>query len=157
MTRSNYRVLQEPRGNTYRRLIDYSLRYCHSFLLVVGPSIPINETGRRVLTSLEPFLLSQTESSEWPGTRLLDGVARVYRFTLSSESATILAQVADSLFSWVQPNLPEDLCLNRCDGSPFLVTISHEKDAYLQLTPEEASVLIAGVPGLEVSREEVQY
>jgi hypothetical protein len=59
-----------------------------------------------------------------------------------------LALAADGLFDWVEPRLPEDPCLLREDGTAWLTTIAHERDAYFTLTPEERDQLLREVPDL---------
>jgi hypothetical protein len=49
---------------------------------------------------------------------------------------TILAATSD-LFSWQEPDLPEDLFFLRDDSSPILTVIAHEGDAYLSVETHE--------------------
>ena len=66
-------------------------------------------------------------------------------------SADILVKAADGLFDWLEPRLPEDLCLLRSDGSPWLVTITHERDAYFVMSREEGLLLTSHIPSLRIS------
>jgi hypothetical protein len=154
LARHIYDLLREPTGDVYRHLWKASADYCDVLLLVIRHTIKVNESAQAVIERLEPFLISQAESAEWPGTRLLDDTATVYRFELSSETISVLGEATDALFSWSQPEMPEDPCLIRFDGEPWLVTIAHEQDAYLNLTSEEKTSLEAGIPGLLMSRSE---
>jgi hypothetical protein len=146
--RNNYTLTSEPGKSIYDQLIDYSLDYCTIFLLVTRHSISVSKSAKDVLDRLQSFLFYQQEEASWPGTELLEGTATVYRYRLTPESASILTDVADGLFSWTQPQLPEDLILIRDDGSPLLVSISHEKDGYLELSTEERSDLISRIPDI---------
>jgi len=149
--RSIYDLLKEPTGDVYRHLLGISMDYCNTFLLVLRHTLGVNESALAVIESLAPFLISRTESTEWPGTRLLDHTATVFRFELSSETKHVLGEATHSLCSWTQPELPEDLCFIRFDGESWLVTIAHEKDAYFILTSEEKTTLEAKIPGLVLS------
>jgi len=60
----------------------------------------------------------------------------------------VLTKSASGLYDWVQPSLPEDLCLLRPDETPWLVTISHERDAYLVLDAKEHVELVREIPEL---------
>ena len=51
--------------------------------------------------------------------------------------------------AWRQPDLPEDLCLLRADGSPWLATIAHEADGFLLLSEAEREDLNTRVPALD--------
>lgn len=148
LTRETYDLLEEPTGETYRQLLHHSEGYCDVILLVMRHE-PVELSACQVVERLRPFLINESEECEWPGTRTVDS-ATIYRFALSAESITIVSEVASRLYSWVHPNLPEDLCFIRPDGEPWLVTIAHEQDAYLNLTRQEMEDLAAMVPSLVV-------
>ena len=150
MKQTRYTILDEPTGETYRDLLRYSLNFCDTFLLVVRRSIQVAATAQEVLDRLTAFQLSRTEESEWPGTQLLDESATVYRFKWCDESFALLERFSKGLFSWKQPELPEDLCLIRTDGSPWLVIIAHERDSYLELSADEKIDLVAHLPGIKL-------
>jgi len=150
MKQTRYTILEEPTGQPYHDLLHYSLSFTDAFLLVVRHSMTIAATGQEVLDRLKPFQLSRTLESEWPGAQLLDETAIVYRFKASNESFALLGRVSEGLFSWKQPELPEDLCRIRKDGSPWLVTIAHEKDSYVELSGDEKVHLVAHLPGIKL-------
>jgi hypothetical protein len=147
-----YDLLAEPRGEAYRMLIRASLDYANSFLLVVNPGIGIVEDpGQRLMAELHPYLLSEDQKTQWPGTmRFGDESALVSRFSLSPQTTAILGGAVEGLFEWIGPGLPEDLCILRADGSPWLVTISQERDAYLELRYGERATLAEDVPSLRL-------
>lgn len=150
MKRAIYYLAKELRGNIYYSLINYAKNYCDTILLVIRNSVWIEPTVETILKQLEQFLKSKVSGSEWPGTRLFYGAtATIYRYKLCPESAEILKGAADGLYNWVQPELPEDICLLRSDDSHWLVTISHEKESYLMLTPEEKDYLLKIIPELK--------
>ena len=98
---------------------------------------------------LSEFLFAEKEACSWPGTQL-HGSRRaiVSHYELNPDSAKILAEIADGLYQWQQPQLPEDLCILRQDGTPWLVSIAHESDAYLELTRDEKAQLADDLPAL---------
>lgn len=126
---------EEPQGKAYRELIDRALVHSETFLLVVqDQSEPLEPSGEELLKRLAPFLIAKARESEWPGTTLIGSAADVYRYRLTPGSAQVLKEAVDSLFDWQHPHLPEDLSFIRPDGTPWLVTITHERDAYFFLT-----------------------
>lgn len=145
-------IVEEPRDSTYRELLSWLESRAASILLVVRDSAGLTADGHAVLARLQPFLKSRERRKEWPGTRLLAATATVYQYELSDVISTVLSEVADSLYSWQQPNLPEDLCFLAADGRILLATIAHEGDAYLDLTSLELASLRAHAPQLAVSR-----
>src|SRR5262245_54465092 len=146
--RDIFTIPHEPRGSAYVELVDASLGYADSLLLVTRHSIDIGPPALETLERLRPFTIGQREATEWPGTQLLENTATVYTVRLLPEVAAIMTETATGLFDWTQPWLPEDPCLLRPDGSPWLVTISHEKDSYVNLSGEEREALLAGAPNL---------
>lgn len=140
--RKTYNLSAELTANQYHQLLKFAADYCDTFQLVVRNSIVLSDKAKTFLDNLSPFLQAKTDVSEWQGTKLLDGsIAELYCFRLSTETISLLNNTAYGLFSWVQPELPEDLCLVRSDAEPFLVSIAHERDAYLILSFEEKILL----------------
>ncbi len=144
----------EPKGNLYRDLIRYAVVDCKMALLVVHKTMPLERSGQEVLAQLEAFLMQKVESSEWPGTRLFGKTAWVFRYHFQLESAEILVGATDALYRWRQPSLPEDLCLLRADETPWLVSIAHERDGYLDLSQNEKDRLFDALPALRSLIEE---
>jgi hypothetical protein len=145
---NRYALTRDLSGTMYHELLSYAMGVCSQALLVVRhpPSLPLDGHGAEVLERLHPFLLRKIESSEWPGTKLFNHTASVFYYNFNSSCTSVIGNAADSLFSWLQPNLPEDLCLLKADGEPWLVSISHEKDGYLNMTDDEKRSLVNALP-----------
>jgi hypothetical protein len=132
-----FTFLVEPADNLYRQLLDLTVPICKCALLVIHPNLPLEKTGKAALEQLSPFLISKEESHEWPGTILTNSTALILKYHLEPGCITILKRLADRLYKWEQPTLPEDLCFLREDSSAWLVSTSHEADSYLILTDQE--------------------
>ena len=143
-----YDFTNEPEGDIYRDILEYALKECDSAMLVVRPSLEFGSIGVSVLKQLEAFLIEKRLSSEWPGTQLLSDNAILYLFAYNSESVTLFKEACQGLYGWVQPFLPEDLCLLRSKDDPWLVSITHEKDGYLHQSEEEMLKLLDAIPGI---------
>ena len=104
------------------------LRGSAEALLVVRGGMRLDPSGERVLARLDPFVRRREKARSWPGTQLVGRGhnATVMRYRFGKEVVGILIDAADGLFDWTQPELPEDLCLMRSKGSPWLTTIAHE-------------------------------
>jgi hypothetical protein len=146
-----YNIQEEPEGALYCRLLTAGQDKCRFVVLVIRRTIKMNENGIQALTQLEPYKISSVETDEWPSTKLVDDTATVLTYSYEKASVDLLMGCSDRLYGWQQPDLPEDLCLLRPDGSPWLVTISHENDGYLMLSPEEKASLISSFPDLCIS------
>jgi len=125
----------------YKGLLELSLNYCAYFSLVQRRCVDLEASAHRVFSHLKSAIVSEQETSEWPGTRLIDDTAVMRVYVLNSVTEVVLATEASSLFDWIQPSLPEDLCLRRADMSPWLVTISHEHDAYFVTNSDEIEMI----------------
>ena len=149
MQQERYWLAEEPRGELYRSLIEVGRQFASRVILVVHPNLDLSDHAQAVLEQLQPWLESSEIGTEWPGTMLLGGeTARVDEYALTWESSEVIADAADRLYAWIQPELPEDLSLLRDNGRPWLVTIAHEQEAFLSLTAEEYSALREQSPGL---------
>ena len=122
----------------YQRLLGHAVAFCGTALLVVRDSLQLEPSARLVFQKLAKFLRSAQKRAEWPGTKLLHGTAAtVYEYEYNEALAHLLQSMAHGLYEWRQPRFPEDLCLLRPDRNPWLVSISHERDGYLELQPGE--------------------
>jgi len=132
---------REPRDEIFRALISFGASRFPVCLTVVRPALGLNVEAKAFSDQMAVFRLSERAESEWPGTRLLGSTAVVTRYALNPKVGEIIVQSSNGLYDWQQPDLPEDLCILRSDGSPWLTIISHEADAYLTVTREEESEL----------------
>jgi hypothetical protein len=146
--RSKFSIISEPTGETYRRLLAALADHAALVGLVIRPETRLSARGEAAVAEVLRLAVEDSEVSEWPGTQLLRGEARVIKLPASEEVVTLLTQLADSLYSWQHPNLLEDMFFLRSDGSTLLGTIAHEVDAFLELSPEEESAIVRRVPEL---------
>jgi hypothetical protein len=145
--RQSVTLAHEPRGDLYRALLVEALRLCNRFSLVQRGECIIDESAKAILAELSPHLREERSVSEWPGTRLLNGMAILREYELNEATAAILGRTA-GLYDWCQPSRPEDLTFLRTSRDPWLVTIAHERDAYFEVTPPEWEDLLRRVPAL---------
>jgi hypothetical protein len=126
----------EPAGTGYHHLLQLGLRFCGYALLVMQPQFEWSGRAREALNILNPWLATDLTGTEWPGTRVYHE-ARLLIYNYDLEFVKEVQSITRRLFQWEQPDLPEDLCLFRRSGEPWLATISHEHDAWLNLAPHE--------------------
>lgn len=140
---------QSPFDLAYQQLLAWAPGRIPKGLLVLREEGGLEPSGQAFLDQLQPFVLSRESRSEWPGTRLYENTAEVIEFRLTEESAALLVAVSSAgLLDWMQPELPEDLCLLRDDGDPFFVSITHEGSAALYLRNEELQELRRSAPAV---------
>lgn len=151
-----FTITSEPAGIVFRALLEIAGKFSTLGLVVVRPGEELEPTAVRLLSELKSFGDFPVELlSEWPGTKLLEGIARVQKFRIDPTVFRLLQTTAESLCDWQHPRLPEDLCLMRNDSSPILVTIAHGRDAYLVLSEEEAAEIQRHIPELRLKRDQI--
>jgi hypothetical protein len=155
-----YSITIEPRNTEYRQLIDVACLLGRQGLFVVQKS---SEATQKFIDAFSIYVNSIQERDEWPGTKLGERIgfasgrgsgAKIYEFVLVNGSLELLKGTAEGLFEWLHPQLPEDLCFLDFEGRPWLTTISHERDAYLCVTQDQLSVIVAAVPNLKICLDE---
>jgi hypothetical protein len=150
MTRLVYDFIEEPTADLLRYLLIEASEIATTCGFVVQTDFPTNQRATRLATELHSYLKTSKEVASWPGTQLY-GESRAirYEYAFSQHVAGLLSEAADGLYEWVAPDLPEDLHLLRQDGSVFLGSVAHERDAWLEADHEEFARLAQSVPGLD--------
>jgi hypothetical protein len=144
-----YAFVSEPIGRAYAELIDACCSIASYMLFVLQE--PDRDTGQRIATQLEQLSRYQVKvvrSREWPGTKLLAYDAMVYWYRVEDGLPDELREIASSLFGWSQPEAPEDLAFLRKDGRSILVSIVHEREAFLMLTADEFAFFCERAPSV---------
>ncbi|WP_231864420.1 MULTISPECIES: hypothetical protein [Sorangium] len=144
-----YVFTDEPGGVVYGQLVEFCCMIAPTMLLVVrDPQLDPGDSIKSQLDLLSPFLLDASREKEWPGTVLYADEATVYRYSAGEGLLERMKQQAASLFSWIHPAAPEDPCFLRRSGDVLLVTISHEREAYMLLSEDEMQIARRGFPEL---------
>lgn len=127
----------------YRKILDCCVQFCTKLVLVGRDHHSADsEMLSTTLAKLKPFLEKEENATEWPGTELFDetGIVRTYIF--DKEMVNRLGTINSRLYDWIAPDYPEDLSLLRKDGTPFFVSISHEKDCYFKISLEALDSIV---------------
>jgi len=148
--RKTYDIVEEPQGDLYKALLDYCNAHASVVLLVLREVDWIETSAHTFLEQFQSTLISQEQATDWPGTRLTAGTATVFRYHITSDLINHLKTDVEGLYEWQQPERLEDLCFLREDGTTLLATITHENDAYLELSSEEYIDLLRLLPTLHV-------
>jgi hypothetical protein len=147
-------IVAEPVDETYRQLLDKCREYSSTAILVIRDPDDLSVGASAFLERIQGWCISKEKRSEWPGTIMRNFLATVYTYRLDPGLLAEFQTVATRLYQWVQPELPEDPCFLRVDGGPVLVTIAHERDAYLVASQQEVDDLLVAIPGLKLLRRE---
>lgn len=147
-------IEENPKGETYEKLIDLAFELCDEFHLVVRRDLGSTRQLEPILKELESSLKEMVVTNEWTGTLLGGGQkAKVYYYSADEHARKIVKERADSLYEWMQPNLPEDLSFLK-KGKPWLVNIAHEEESYIMSESEYWIKRILDIEGLKIAFEE---
>jgi hypothetical protein len=144
-------ITKEPRDETYRTLIDYLGSRCSIFSLVWREQLSFDESARLIANQLQPFLIREERTNEWPGTRLFESMAMV-RYYRSTQDSLALLKNQISLFGWLASDLPEDLAFYDESETCAFASISHEKDAWFNGSVFNAEDIKTKIPGIDIRR-----
>lgn len=81
--------------------------------------------GQNLLKKLHFCLIDCKKQNSWPGTQT-EGDSFVYYYKLNNDSAEIIKKHSEGLYSWIQPNLPEDLCFFKHGRQEWIINVAHE-------------------------------
>ena len=123
-------ITQDVKGKRYEALIDVLFKHCTHFAFVEDRQRMEIEEERLaymdVLTEeIRWDLMERTIVSEWETTRLSGDTAYQYSFHINYRTTQFLKEHGGSLFSWIHPELPEDLMFYAGDTC-VLAVCSHE-------------------------------
>ena len=112
-------------GEAYLSLLDVARRTQSLIGLVWREQLTFSPSARQVAVELEPSLVEERLTDEWPGTRLFGSHAWYRLYRCDEHSIPVLARVG-RLFGWRAPDHPEDPSFHLSTGELWLTTISHE-------------------------------
>ncbi|RDC49142.1 hypothetical protein DVA85_25310 [Acinetobacter sp. RIT592] len=135
-------------GRGYKEFIDLAASLSDKFLLVERNDMSSSDNLINVLKKLESSLIEMKEESEWASAMLTESTVKVYYYKIDDNSKNVLKEEVNSLFSWEQPNLPEDLCFINGYES-WISTSSHE--GYCDIISEDEDIIdsILRIKGVE--------
>lgn len=164
--RRHYEIVEEPRGAVYRGLLSALAPLCPLVLFTLPPRQQASPLARTVLAQLSEEILEVRLSTSGPGTgfgakyagleEAPEVVARygaeVYSLRLTERVLHVLLTVAEGLYDWHFPELPENLCLLRPERQACLWSAVPDRFAYLYVTDAEMRAILKQVRGVRVER-----
>jgi len=117
--------LEDIKGEEYNKLINYAFSQCDKFGLVRRTEIEPTEKCIEFLRNSQKTLLELKQLTEWPGTVTFGEKHAVYFYKTTEENRKLL-MMNDSIYSWLNPDFPEDLFFIR-RGKTFISSTAHEQ------------------------------
>lgn len=139
-----------PEGDVYRKLIRTLIDYSDKFYFVTRKELKYD---KKIIKQFEPYIINKYKTKVWAGTITLGPAATVYEIKANEETYLLLSDLANSLYEWVAPNLPEDLTFMKNDFTWFFTT-THEEFAAFQFRSEYYKNLVFQIEGLSLEKEE---
>jgi hypothetical protein len=150
MTRKMFDFMMEPEGKILESLLLWAAGIARTCGFVVRSKFPTSTKAVRLAAELRPCLEISREVSYWPGTELRGKQRAIsYEYAYSMSVAHSLLDAEQKLYSWIAPEMPEDLYLLRDNGELLLGSIAHEREAWLALDDNELVGLERSVPGIK--------
>lgn len=142
-------IKNEPGGATYVALIRFAAEQKSTFSLAWRHQLEFDANATQVERALRSSCIRQQTTNTWPGTELI-GHTAVVRFYALSPAAQVVLESASRLCAWLAPHRPEDLAFYTPSGRPWLASIAHEREAFIDPDAVDVRQLLASVPGLRL-------
>ena len=125
----DYDLTGNLEGFTYQQLLNWALEECEAFSLVTRKGMQSNQE-KEINERLKPFLIEEVKVNEWPGTKVVGPAEHNLSFyKLDRNSIKILSE-ADSVYSWLAPERPEDLAFYKINKYLWFGSVAHENIAF---------------------------
>lgn len=147
-----WQLQANPSGETYKKLIRLLCDQSDHFYFVVRKELKTEEQLAPILQLFQPYLIDTYRTKQWAGTRTKGPAAAVYVMQANKHTRKLLQELADSLYSWIAPELPEDLTFFKGNREWFSCT-THEKYGGFSLHSLEEQRAVLAIPGLNVAKE----
>lgn len=142
--------LEEPKGTTYKELLNVAFSICDELLLVKRDQLDLNENGKKFIGEIKSYVKEIRRQDEWPGTTLIGHYADVYYFDCNPELKEILLSKTERLYQWLTPELLEDICFLK-KGEVWLATVAHEKIGVIMSENQNELEKVRGIEGIIMS------
>ena len=143
-----WELIENPKDETYQDLIKLLCDYSDTFYFVSRKELKYNQ---EILAMFEPFVIETYQTKKWSSTETKGPAATVHVIEASHVTCRLLQQLANSLYDWVAPSLPEDLTFKKNDFAWFSCS-THEEFGGFSIRSDYYRKLLGQVPGLKIAK-----
>ncbi|MEI3612182.1 hypothetical protein [Pseudogracilibacillus sp. SO30301A] len=143
-------LIENPSGETYQQLIKVLCDYSDKFYFVIRKELNYD---MNIIKQFEPFLIEKYNTKEWANTITKGPAATVYVFESNQDTCKLLQQLANTLYDWIAPDLPEDLTFLKNNFVWFTCT-THEEFGGFLIRSNYYRQLLDQIAGLKVKQVE---
>lgn len=124
-------ITENIKGKRYKQLIDILSTNCNRFAFVENRQMMEIEEERlayidMLISDIAVHLIERKIQQEWGTTKLSEDTAYVFYFYLNNATKLFLKERSNSVFDWLNPELPEDLMFFHNEKCLF-ASSSHER------------------------------
>ncbi|WP_062353487.1 hypothetical protein [Bacillus kwashiorkori] len=144
----NWELKENPTGETYRQLIKILCDHSDKFYFITRKELNYN---KNIIQLFVPYILEVFQTKEWANTKTLGPPANVYMVSANEATCQLLQQLANTLYDWVSPHLPEDLTFIK-NNFPWFTSTTHEQFAQFSIRSQYYKNIICEQSNLKIER-----
>lgn len=130
-TQSSILITSDLQGESYQLFIDKACKTYAFFSVVFRSDLRPNPSVSMILDEMNPNQLKVIHSRKLPMNEIHSAYpAQIFYFTTTPRAIRPVLKQVGSLFQWIMPKYPEDLCFYRADKSLAIASNTHESMAY---------------------------
>jgi hypothetical protein len=141
--------LKSVNKKIFQEILLLGLNECNYILLItrnlLGRSIKLES----LLKELKINWIAEKEVTHWPGTTIDSDIAKMYIYSYDNFVLSTLLKYGPNQNDWIQPNLPEDICLMRDYEKKWFFSITHENAFAFDISDDEKRELELKIPNLK--------
>lgn len=141
-------LVDNPTGKSYALLIDLLCAHSDTFYFVTRKEF---DYDAKVIEQFQPFIFEQYKTNEWASTKTFGPAATVYKIEVCPQTCQLLKKLANSLYDWLAPDLPEDLTFIK-NNFVWFFSCSHEEFAHFQVRSSYYEKLITETANLNIKK-----
>lgn len=143
-------LVENQTGEVYQQLINVLCSYSDKFYFITRKELSYD---MKIIKNFEPYIVETYKTKKWANTMTDGPSATVYVIDVNPETCLLLQQLANSLYDWVSPKLPEDLTFIK-NNHPWFTSTAHEEFAIFSIRSDYYRNIMKKIDGLTIQMEE---
>ncbi|NMH68184.1 hypothetical protein HF072_05265 [Bacillus sp. RO3] len=143
-------LTENPTDHTYQSLMKVLCDHSDTFYFITRKELSYDQN---VLAVFQPHIIQTYQTKEWANTLTLGPPATAHLIEANEGTCKLLQQLANGLYDWVAPRLPEDLTFIKNNFTWFSST-THEECGGFSIRSDYYRRFIHTIPGLKVEKVE---
>lgn len=141
-------LVENPTGEIYEKFIKLLCSHSDKFYFVTRKEL---DYDKDIIAKFSPYVLNQYKTKEWASTKISGPAATIYEIEVNEKTCLLLQRLANSLYDWLSPRLPEDLTFIK-NNFVWFYSCSHEEFAHFCIRSSHYRDLITGFKEINIER-----